>query len=63
MEAVQSEADLLHVVRALRAGSRIAYFLHGGDQQGDEDRDDGDDHQQLDKRETAQADLARGTHF
>ena len=48
---VQADADLLHVVAALDAGRGAADLLHGGQQQADKNRDDGDDHQQLDQRE------------
>ena len=48
---MQSQADLLQVVDALGAAGGLAGRLHGGQQQGDQDRDDGDDHQQLDQGE------------
>ena len=48
---VQCQADLLQVVRALHASGRFADLLHGGKQQADQDRDDGDDHEQFDERE------------
>jgi hypothetical protein len=51
MEARHPEAQLPEVVLAFHAVGGLAYFLHGGDQQADEDGDDGDHHQQLDQRE------------
>jgi hypothetical protein len=48
---VQGQADLLEVVLALGSRRRLADLLHGGQEQADEHRDDGDDHQQLDQRE------------
>src|SRR5207253_8471299 len=50
---VQGECHLVQVVGAGHAGGRLADFLHGRQQQTDEDRDDGDHHQQLDKGEAA----------
>ena len=47
---VVGQRDLLQVVAALHAGGRLANLLHGRQQQADQDRDDGDDHQQLDQR-------------
>ena len=45
--------DLLEVVLALRAGGGLADLLDGGQQQADQDRDDGDHHQQFDQGEAA----------
>jgi hypothetical protein len=45
------EADLLEVVGALDACGRFADFLHGRQQQSNQDGNDGDHHQQLDQRE------------
>src|SRR5262249_18611555 len=42
---------LLEVVGALDASGRLAHFLHGGQEQANEDGNDGDDHEQLDQRE------------
>jgi len=50
---VQGQAELLQVVDALGATGRLAGRLHGRQEQGDQHADDGDDHQQLDQRETA----------
>ena len=50
MVVVQGEADLLEVIRALGAASRLASCLHRGQQKSDEDGDDRDDHQELDER-------------
>ncbi len=51
MVALEGQADLLEVVGALRARGRFTNLLHRGNQQGDEDRDDGDHHEQLNERE------------
>ena len=48
---VQGQADLLEVVDALDAPGRLARRLHGGQEQGDQHRDDRDDDQQLDQGE------------
>ena len=48
---VDGQAELLEVVDALRPPGRLARRLDGGQQQGDQDRDDRDHHQQLDQRE------------
>ena len=50
---VQSETDLLEVVRALGATGGLAGRLHRRKQERDEHGNDGDDHQQLDQREAA----------
>ena len=50
---MQGEADLLEVVDALRPAGGLAGRLHGGQQQGDEDRNDGDHDQELDQGEPA----------
>ena len=47
------EAELLEVVDALAPPGRLARRLHGGEEQGDQDRDDGDDHEQFDQGESA----------
>jgi hypothetical protein len=47
---VQRQADLLEVVAALSAAGRLAGLLDGRQQQGDQDRDDRDDHEQFDER-------------
>jgi hypothetical protein len=52
---MESDADLLEVVAALRTPRGLAGLLHGGKQQGDQDRDDGDHDQQLDEREAGPA--------
>ena len=51
MEAVGGQANLLEIVLAFHAVGRLANFLHGRQQEADEDRDDGDDDEQLDERE------------
>ena len=48
---VQRQPDLLEVVGALRSPGRLTGRLDGRQEQGDQDRDDGDDHEQLDERE------------
>jgi hypothetical protein len=49
----EGESDLLQMVHALRSAGRFPSRLHGRQQQYDQHRDDGDDHQQLYQRETA----------
>jgi len=49
---VQRKPELLHVVDALRAASGLASRLNRRQQQGDQNRDDGDHDQQLDQRES-----------
>jgi len=51
LRAVTGERDLLQVVLGRHAGGGFADFLHGRQQQADQDGDDGDHHQQLDQRE------------
>src|SRR5260370_887411 len=46
---VQGKAQLLQVIHALRPPRGLPSRLYGGEQQGDEDRDDGDDNQKLDQ--------------
>jgi hypothetical protein len=48
---VRGEGHLLEVVLALAAGGSFAHLLNGRQQQADQNRDDGDDDQQLDQRE------------
>ena len=50
---MQSQADLLEVVGALSPPGRLTGRLHGGQQQGDQNRDDRDHHQQFDQGESA----------
>jgi hypothetical protein len=49
---VNRDANLLEVVAALQTCGGLADLLDGGEQQADQDRDDRDDDQQLDQRET-----------
>ena len=49
----EGQAELLQVVGALNPAGGLARRLHGGQQQRDQHGDDGDDHQQLDQRETS----------
>src|ERR1022692_4962988 len=51
MKIVTGERELLHVVGALGPGARFSHLLHSWHEQGDQNRDDGDDHQQFNKRE------------
>jgi hypothetical protein len=53
--------DLLEVVFALRATGSFASLLHGGQQQGNENRDDGDHNQQFDQGK-ATGPAIQGTH-
>ena len=50
MVVVECDRDLVQVVLALAAGRRLADFLHSGHQQTNENRNDGDNDQQLDQR-------------
>jgi hypothetical protein len=57
------DADLFEVVLTLGPGGRLPDFLHGRHQEGNQDRDDRDDHQQLDQREAdASRAEAEGIH-
>ena len=47
---VAGEGHLLEVVLTLQAGCRLANLLHRRQEQPDEHRDDGEDHQQFDQR-------------
>ena len=53
MMSLDSEADLLQIVRALRPADGFPGVLHGREQQREEYADDGDYHQQFDEREAA----------
>jgi hypothetical protein len=48
MMSVQGQPELLQVVLAFRAISRLSYRLHGRQQQADENRNDCDDNKQFD---------------
>jgi hypothetical protein len=48
---VKSDAQLLEIVSALGASGRFPGRLYGGQEQGDQDGDDRDDHEQFDERE------------
>ena len=50
---VEGQADLLVVVATLRASRGFAGLLDGGEEQGHEDRDNGDHDEQLNERETS----------
>jgi len=51
MIVVHCKAKLLQIVLALAATSSFTGLLNGGQQQGDEHRDNCDDHQQFDQGE------------
>jgi hypothetical protein len=51
VKTVKGQSALLEIVGALGPGGRLTDLLHGRQRQSDEDRDDGDHHQQLDQRE------------
>ena len=46
---VRRQSNLLEVVLATHAAGGLADLLHRGQEQSNEDRDNGDDHQQLDQ--------------
>jgi hypothetical protein len=46
------QAELFEVVGTLTPPGRLTTLLHGGQQHGDQDRDDRDHHQQLDQGES-----------
>jgi len=49
---MHSQSNLLHIVDTLHPPGRLACRLHGGQEQGDQDRNDRNDHEQFDQRET-----------
>src|SRR6185312_9923138 len=49
---LQAKADLLEIVLTLRTSRRFAHFLHGRQQQADQDGDDRDNDQQFDQSES-----------
>jgi hypothetical protein len=53
MKVLKRHADLPQVVGALRAAGRFASRLHGRQEQGHQDSDDGDDNEQFDERKSA----------
>src|SRR6185437_14641684 len=55
VEVVQPKPELLQVVLALRPRRRLADFLHGRQEQADQNGDDRDYHQQFDQREPSLA--------
>jgi hypothetical protein len=59
MVVVHGKPELLEVVPALRAPRRIPGHLHCGEKQGDQNRDDRDDDQQLDQGKTRRTIVAR----
>jgi hypothetical protein len=50
---VDGQADLLEVVRTLRAGRGCAHFLHRRHQEGNQDCDDRNHHKQLNQGKCA----------
>ena len=52
---IDRQGELLQVVLALNLASRLACRLNGRQQQGNENADDGDDHQQFNESETPSA--------
>ena len=52
MVVVHRQANLLQIVFALRAPGRFTCLLNGWQQQGNQDRNDGNDHQQLNQCKT-----------
>jgi len=46
------EAQLPHVIRAIRPAGALTRGLYGRQQKTDEDSNDGNDHQEFDERET-----------
>src|SRR5690606_7341152 len=51
LKVMDRQGQLLEVVLALRAASGLACLLNGGQEQGDEDRDNSDHDQQFDEGE------------
>ena len=60
MIGMKRDAKLLQVVGALDSSSGLASRLNRGKEQSDENRDDRDDDQKLDQRETTPNGLALG---
>jgi hypothetical protein len=60
MVLMKRQSQLLEVVDALHPPGCLARGLDGGQEQGDQHGDDGDDHEQLDERETAVLPLSHG---
>jgi hypothetical protein len=50
---VERDAELLEIVAALRCSRSFTGLLHCGEQQRHQDRDDGDNDEQLNQRESA----------
>src|SRR5262249_7701148 len=55
VEVVDGDTNLLQIVGALTARRSFARFLHRGQQQPDEHRDDGNNYQHLNEREAGTA--------
>src|SRR4051794_2733848 len=62
MVVVKRKPDLLEVVLAFRPCGGLAYLLHRGQEQPNEDGDDGNYNQQFDQREARAAPGMRGRH-
>ncbi len=60
MVVKDSQSDLLEIIAALNASRRLPGPLNNRKQQGDENRDDGDYHQQFDQRKRVATALAIG---
>ncbi len=54
---VGRQGDLLEVILALHACGGLTHLLHGGHEKPDQDRNNGDYHEQLDERESRSARL------
>jgi hypothetical protein len=59
---VHRQPELLEVVGTAHPRRGLAHLLHGREQQADEDRDEGDHHQQFDEREPAPRTVRMRTH-
>jgi hypothetical protein len=53
VEVLRRQGDLVEVVGADHAVGCLAHLLHGGQQEADQERDDGDHHQQFDQSKAA----------
>jgi hypothetical protein len=53
MKVMKCHTELVKIVLAARAIGRLAHFLHRGQEQARQNRDDGDDNEQLNKRKRA----------
>jgi hypothetical protein len=60
--SMHGNAYLVEIIEALRSRCRLADFLHGREEHGDQDADDGDHHQQLDESEATPSGLSGKPH-